>query len=53
MIIKNNTQSQTSSKTKKKLGLIEEILRESIISAKNSKKSFKSGKALIRDALKN
>jgi DNA-damage-inducible protein J len=29
-----------------------EILRESIISAENSSKSFKSGKALINNALK-
>ncbi len=29
-----------------------EILRESIISAKDSKKIFKSGSALIKDALK-
>jgi DNA-damage-inducible protein J len=28
-----------------------EILRESIISAENNSKSFKSGKALIKDAL--
>ena len=28
-----------------------EILRESIISAKNSNKSFKSGSALVKDAL--
>jgi len=30
-----------------------EILRESIIDAQNSKKSFKSGSTLIKDALKN
>jgi DNA-damage-inducible protein J len=30
-----------------------EILRESIISAKNSNKSFKSGSSLIKDALNN
>ena len=30
-----------------------EILRESIIDAKNSSKSFESGKTLIKDALKN
>lgn len=29
-----------------------ELLRESIISAKNSPKTFKSGSALLRDALK-
>lgn len=30
-----------------------EVLRSSIIDAKNSQKSFKSGAALIQDALKN
>lgn len=30
-----------------------EILRESIISAKNSTKTFKSGSTLLKDALKN
>ncbi|MBN2854146.1 type II toxin-antitoxin system RelB/DinJ family antitoxin [Patescibacteria group bacterium] len=30
-----------------------ELLRESIISAKNSRKSFRSGKTLIKDALRN
>ncbi len=30
-----------------------EILRESIVDAKNSKKVFKNGQALIKDALKN
>ncbi len=29
-----------------------EILRESIVSAKNNPKSFKDGRSLLRDALK-